>query len=81
VAPDKIAFIALRVNEACAASGCGRTTMYEAIKRGELRAVKRGRSTLILETDLRQWLESLPSVEPGHCARDLDGHKHLELAP
>jgi excisionase family DNA binding protein len=64
--------LALRINEACAASGCGRTTVYEAIKSGELRAVKRGTSTLILEPDLRRWLESLPAVEPRHRERNLD---------
>jgi excisionase family DNA binding protein len=59
---DPIAPMALKISEACAASRCGRTTVYEAIKRGELRALKRGKSTLILETDLRRWLESLPAI-------------------
>jgi excisionase family DNA binding protein len=61
---DLIAPMALKISEACLASRCGRTTVYEAIKRGELRALKRGKSTLILESDLRQWLESLPRIEP-----------------
>jgi excisionase family DNA binding protein len=59
---DKIVPMALKISEACDASRCGRTTLYEAIKRGELRAVKRGKSTLILEADLRRWLESLPAI-------------------
>jgi excisionase family DNA binding protein len=54
--------MALKISEACVASRCGRTTIYEAIKRGELRALKRGKSTLILESDLRRWLESLPAM-------------------
>jgi excisionase family DNA binding protein len=54
--------IALKISEACSASRCGRTTLYEAIRRGELRALKRGKSTLILEVDLRRWLESLPTT-------------------
>jgi excisionase family DNA binding protein len=63
--PDNpIAPLALKISEACAASRCGRTTVYEAIKRGDLRALKRGKSTLILETDLRRWLESLPAINP-----------------
>jgi hypothetical protein len=45
--PDNpIAPLALKISEACAASRCGRTTVYEAIKRGDLRALKRGKSTL-----------------------------------
>jgi excisionase family DNA binding protein len=59
---NQIAPMALKISEACSASRCGRTTIYEAIKQGELRAVKRGKSTLILEGDLRRWLESLPAV-------------------
>jgi excisionase family DNA binding protein len=59
---NQIPPIALKISEACAASRCGRTTLYEAIKQGALRAVKRGKSTLILESDLRRWLEALPAV-------------------
>ena len=61
---NQIAPLALKISEACAASRCGRTTVYDAIKRGELRALKRGKSTLILENDLRQWLDSLPAITP-----------------
>jgi hypothetical protein len=46
------------VQEATTASGLGRTSIYEAIKQGQLRAVKRGSRTVIL--NLAQWLESLP---------------------
>jgi excisionase family DNA binding protein len=52
--------LALTIAEACAASRSGRTTIYEAIKRGELVARKRGRKTLILPEDLRRWVEDLP---------------------
>ena len=55
--------IALKISEVCAASRIGRTRVYEAIKRGELRARKNGKSTLVLQSDLVEWLNSLPSVQ------------------
>jgi excisionase family DNA binding protein len=54
--------LAYSVAEACTASRAGRTALYEAINSGELRAVKRGRRTLILKDDLRRWLDSLPTI-------------------
>lgn len=55
--------LALTIPEACARSRSGKTTIYKAIKEGELRAVKRGRRTLILPADLREWVENLPAIE------------------
>ncbi len=45
--------LALTVSEACAAARIGRTSLYEAIKRGEIVAAKYGRKTLIRVDDLR----------------------------
>lgn len=54
--------LAYTILEACASSRIGRTTLYEAIRVGELRAVKRGRRTLILAEDLQNWITGLPPV-------------------
>lgn len=42
--------------------GVGRTTIYEMIKEGELRAVKSGRRTIVLARDLESWIENLKPV-------------------
>jgi excisionase family DNA binding protein len=55
--------LAYSVRDACLITCTGRTSVYEAIRTGALRAVKRGRRTLILEEDLRRWVQSLPSLE------------------
>jgi excisionase family DNA binding protein len=55
--------LAHSISEACSISNTGRTSIYEEIKQGNLRAIKRGRRTLILAEDLRRWLETLPSIK------------------
>ena len=55
--------LAYSIAEACSVARAGRTALYEAIRAGELRAVKRGRRTLVL-ADLRDWLDNLPTVKP-----------------
>jgi excisionase family DNA binding protein len=55
---------ALDIPGVCRASGLGRSYVYEAIRRGELRARKYGRLTRILIEDYRRWLDGAPSIEP-----------------
>jgi hypothetical protein len=52
----------LSVRDAVAASGIGRTKLYELIGRGLVRAVKLDGKTLIVEQSLRAYLDSLPSA-------------------
>jgi hypothetical protein len=57
------AILAYTIEDASRISSCGRTSLYEEIKSGKLKARKRGRRTIILDEDLRRWLASLPTRE------------------
>ncbi|MFF9553160.1 helix-turn-helix domain-containing protein [Methylobacterium fujisawaense] len=54
---------ALTIEEACAASGLGTTYLYKAMAKGELRARKAGRRTIIMRDDLRSFLAALPAFQ------------------
>ncbi len=55
--------IAYTIAEACSLSRTGKTVLYQAMKQGQLKAVKRGRRTLILAEDLEKWVQSFPPFQ------------------
>ena len=53
----------LTLVEASAISGIGRTKLYQAISQRKLKARKWGSRTIVLRSDLLQFLNSLPEVQ------------------
>ncbi len=60
---DKGEMRAFSIEEFCRRFGIGRTTVYEELKRGRLRARKIGRRTIVTEDDAEAWLRRLPFVK------------------
>jgi len=56
--------IAYSVPDAAKHSGIGRTSIYEALRAGSLKAKKMNNRTIILRSDLLTFLRSLPDYEP-----------------
>lgn len=57
--------IAVTIPDAVRMSGMSRTSIYEALKRGDITARKAGRRTLISFADLQAYLASLPEYRAG----------------
>jgi hypothetical protein len=55
--------LAYRPNELPTILGIGRTSVFEAIKLGKLRARKFGAATVILHDDAMEFLNSLPEAK------------------
>jgi excisionase family DNA binding protein len=53
--------LAYSISEACGLLSVGRTTLYSAIKKGDLKTSKVGRRTLVTAEALKLWLETLPT--------------------
>jgi excisionase family DNA binding protein len=58
---DSIQREGLSITEACEVAGVGRTRLYHAIGSGELVARRYGKRRIILRSDLRRFLENLPT--------------------
>lgn len=50
--------LAYSISEACKLTSVGRTTLYAAIKTGDLKIHKVGRRTLVTASDLSAWLDA-----------------------
>jgi excisionase family DNA binding protein len=55
--------ITVTIPDAVKATGLSRSSIYEALKRGDLTARKAGRRTLISLADLEAYLASLPTYQ------------------
>lgn len=53
--------LSLSIEEVRAASGLGRTKLYQLINSGELKARKIGKRTVVLRDDLETFLKNLPA--------------------
>jgi excisionase family DNA binding protein len=56
--------LAVSIEEAARRAGVGRGYLYQQIAKGDLRARKAGRRTIIALSDLAAWLEQLPTFAP-----------------
>jgi excisionase family DNA binding protein len=57
--------VAHSIPEVCAQTGIGRDKIYQAIRNGTLIARKLGRRTVVLDSELRGFLEALPKMAAG----------------
>lgn len=60
--------LAFHIEEAREAGAGSRSEIYEALRRGDLKAKKRGRRTVILRDDLAHYLSTLPDYSPQEAA-------------
>lgn len=70
---------AFRIPEVCKTTGLCRTTIYAAIKSGDLTARKYGRCTVVLAVDLEKFLNNLPTTSAPSANEEVD--PNLQAAP
>lgn len=59
---------AISIVEAAKRAGVGRSSIYQAIGRGELQIRKNGRRSLILVDELKAWIAAMPVATPSKLA-------------
>jgi excisionase family DNA binding protein len=64
VQDEKLAPLAMTINDAARFSGLSRSSIYEALARGDIKGVRVGRRTLILTQSLCAFVESRPAYCP-----------------
>ena len=60
--------LAISIVEAARRSGVGRSSIYEAIGRGDLKIRKHGRRSLVLVDDLKAWVSAMPEAKSSKTA-------------
>lgn len=55
--------LAVSIVEAARRAGVGRSSVYDAIGRGDLKCRKIGRRSLVLVDDLKAWVSSMPEAK------------------
>jgi excisionase family DNA binding protein len=59
---DQTSPLAMTIADVTRRTGIGRTSLFEAIRHGNLRAVKAGTRTLVRTEDLKAYLDRLPDA-------------------
>jgi excisionase family DNA binding protein len=67
--------LAYTIPQACEVSGLSRSSLYALLQCGKVRAVKHGKRTLILDAELRRWLNSLPTAQSSLMPQSLNRRK------
>jgi excisionase family DNA binding protein len=73
--------LAYSIAEACRLSSIGRSTLYSAIKAGDLKTCKVGRRTLVTSEALLLWINSLPNSLGSNLTRKTISGERSEAPP
>ena len=60
--------LAVSIADAAKLSGLGRSSIYNAINSGALKVRKAGRRSIVTTTDLRAFIDAMPSGGPRRAA-------------